>query len=399
MNTRKYILNNLHIFIILIIIFCLSVLTWIEFSGNADDLLANLSKRTEKPESLVSEVTDAEDISTIISKPNKTDSFIHLADTTINEINSMWDESFFQKSRFGRVDSLFSYLTIRDISSTQVVLGKENWLFYKSIDDGNSIEDYTGTNKFSESELNHMLESTLRVQNKITSKDIQFAIILAPNKEHIYSEFMPDIYSHTEKSRTDCLAQYLRNNGVNVISPKDELINYHSDYQLYYKYDTHWNQLGAYIGVREILATWGISLPSLEEQSIQVSALKDNYHYCARDDLAKMVGLLSIFNDEKEYVISGTQVDWPAFDSDQSNGIISHFNNKNAPVQKTLLLVGDSFRSAMVPILQQVFSDLYVTHRGDYTPDIIDDISPDYLIAEYVERYSGSIKAIDFMIN
>lgn len=48
------------------------------------------------------------------------------------------------------VISKILYKTTGIFSSSQVVLGKDNWLFYSSRNDGDSIADYTGTNNFSE---------------------------------------------------------------------------------------------------------------------------------------------------------------------------------------------------------------------------------------------------------
>ena len=64
---------------------------------------------------------------------------------------------------------------------------------------------------------------------------------------------MPDVYSHVDKTRTDLMAEFLSNQGINIVSPKNYLIDIHERLQLYYYYDTHWNQLGAYIGVRNTL--------------------------------------------------------------------------------------------------------------------------------------------------
>lgn len=53
----------------------------------------------------------------------------------------------------------------------------------------------------------------------------------------------------------------------------------------------------------------------------------------------------------------------------------------------------------MIPALREVFSDVYVTEEPGYTSALCEQIAPEYLIAEYVERYSHRIKDIDFLIN
>lgn len=57
----------------------------------------------------------------------------------------------------------------------------------------------------------------------------------------------------------------------------------------------------------------------------------------------------------------------------------------------SVLLVGDSFRTAMIPAMQETFSDVCVIHRSCRTPNLLDEINPEYVIMEYVERYSQSM--------
>jgi hypothetical protein len=52
----------------------------------------------------------------------------------------------------------------------------------------------------------------------------------------------------------------------------------------------------------------------------------------------------------------------------------------------------------MIPSLRETFSDVYVVHRSYYTADLLDEIEPEYLIAEYVERYSSNIGKISSLV-
>lgn len=184
--------------------------------------------------------------------------------------------------------------------------------------------------------------------------------------------------------------------GGNIVSPKTELLSYHQDFQVYFSYDTHWNQLGAYIGVKKVLNLWNIEIPPIESRIILKKDLKGNYHYGASDDLAKIVGLLSVFDDEVEYEIEGTlAIDWTQFETEQESRQISHFENPSAENDGTLLLIGDSFRISMVPALLEAYQNVYVIDKSYYEPGMLDIIHPDYVIAEYIERASRSIADID----
>lgn len=318
-----------------------------------------------------------------------------ISEKLISGLNEVWNQSIVKKNYWSRVDSLFTYCMTGEVASTQVICGKQKWLFYKSKTDGDPIADYEGTNRYSEDRMKVISENIRKTQNALADKGIKFAVMIAPNKENIYSEYMPDQYLHDPVSSTDLLIAYLQKSQNPAVSPKRDLLDHHLKRQLYYSYDTHWNQLGAYIGVYNVLDFWDIKIPKFQECKIAQKPLKGNYHYCGEDDLAGMIGLLSSFDDEIEYeVIGGNSFDWEKFEQEQESKKFSHIKNKNAIRNKVLFLVGDSFRSSMIPEFSEVFSDVYVIHRNYYTPEMLDQIKPDYLLAEYVERYSNSLDGV-----
>lgn len=321
-------------------------------------------------------------------------------DQYVKNIDSMWFSSMFKKQYLSRIDSIYTYYATGEIASSQVIKGEENWLFYKSINDGDTIGDFEGTNRYTNTEMASMLATALWTQKELEARGIKFAIIVAPNKENIYWEYMPDTYTHRSISSTDILIDFLDENGVNIINPKEELSDKHLEFQLYYLYDTHWNQLGAYIGVKNVLESWNINIPALEERTISSVSLSDNYNCCGEDDLAQMIGLREkVFNDDLEYEINGLGfMNWNRYLVEQDNNEVSSYLNPKAQMQVSILLVGDSFRSAMIPALRETFSEVYVTHRSYYTAELLEEINPEYLIVEYVERYSKQINNIDSIV-
>jgi hypothetical protein len=382
-----------------------SLLCWINFAksvGSAFNTHVKTSTDVEKEGSENDDVdiSNVVEVTEVKNEDKKYLEYVDMLDSYIDNIDSMWYNAMFKKANLSRVDTLYTYFLTKEIASSQVVKGNGNWLFYKSSTDGDSIGDYEGTNRYSSSEMNNILDQALITQEVLNSRNIKLAIMVAPNKENIYSEYMPDTYTHADISSTDILIDYLAENGVNIISPKKELLDNRDEFQLYYSYDTHWNQLGAYIGVKNVLESWNISKPALANRSISSYNLAGNYHYCGGDDLAKMVGMRdSVFNDEIEYEVEGTGVmNWKEFEDEQNNNEVSYFYNADAQMKATLLLVGDSFRTAMIPSLRETFSDVYVVHRSYYTADLLDEIEPEYLIAEYVERYSSNIGKISSLV-
>ena len=281
-------------------------------------------------------------------------------------------------------------------SSGKVIVGEDGWLFYGAKDDGDPVADYRGEYLFTKNQLADIAKRLCDMRDELAGKGIEFVVFLAPNKERMYSEYMPKQYRHEPVSSTDILIEYLKSGGACVCSPKSEMLDCYRDYQLYYFCDSHRNQLGAYLGVKTVLDEWGIGALPLSEREISADALKENYHDSASDDLARMTGLLQFFDHEMDYMIEGTvQPDWDVYSDEQGRGSLSTYIDPEARTDKTLMLVGDSFRTAMIPALREMFREVYVIHRSSYQPEMLQTVHPDCLIAEYVERYSSEIKDIE----
>ncbi len=320
----------------------------------------------------------------------------------INNIEKNWDKYFLKKDRLSNVDSILSYLFTNQIFSEQVILGNNGWLFYKAKTDSDPIGDFEGTNEFSNEEIEKAIDGVQLIDSYCNERDIKYSILVIPNKERLYPEHMPSEYKYALKSRTDQLTEELADFGYNVVNCKEALIGEKKNKQLFYSYDTHWNQNGANIGLNLMLNSMGLTLVPESELSSKTELLKKTgYHYCGQDDLAQMIGLRDIvFKDELEYEINNyPSIDWKKFETEQEAGNVSYFHNPDAVYKSKFLLIGDSFRTALVPGACYYFSDVYVIHVNYCKKDIIDEISPDYLAFQYVERYSYRLCDIGEMVD
>lgn len=313
-------------------------------------------------------------------------------DDFMGRIDNFWYVNVCRENEWSGLDSAVTYLATGEISSSQVLLGKEGWLFYKSVFDNDPIGDYDGTKQFTQDEMKMIGESVLRVQTALEERGIRFTVLLCPNKENVYAAYMPENYAYAEKSRTDFLAAYLEDEGVSVVNLKENMIRHSGGYPLYYLYDTHWNQLGGYVGTETLLRSWGIGYPQLKERKILSKNLWDCENRECNDDLAKLSRLQFVFDDEREYVVEGTHsIDWRGIESEE----YICFENPDAVCEERVLLIGDSFRRAMLPSLCEEFREVYVIHRENFEAGMLNEIHPDDVIAEYVERYSGDMKEME----
>lgn len=283
----------------------------------------------------------------------------------IQGFEGVLNENLYLRNYFAGIDSNVMYFQTGTLRSKQVLMGKDHWLFYKTTTDGNPIADYQGSNAFTPDEVQKIRNSLLNLQSQAAKKGATFVLMILPNKEQIYSSFMPSSISKiTEMSRTDLLVDTLKEStSIPIVYPKNELMAYRDRFQLYYRFDTHWNQLGSYIGEQQLLSALNLPRGYLENQEILTSTPALN------SELASMVKMNWYFNDDQEFTFPPHKNDHPI----------------------RLLFLGDSFRTALTPHLLQDFNNLLILHRNDYDPKVLEDFNPEVIVLQYVERYTGDI--------
>jgi hypothetical protein len=183
------------------------------------------------------------------------------------------------------------------IESTQVLLGKEDWLFYKSKEDGDPISDYQGTNHYDEATMQTIADKLTNERNQFTNYGIDFYILSIPNKSSVYPEYMPyTIERKDTTSRTDLLMKYLKENtDLNVVDAKPTLVKAKKKKPVYYKSDTHFNQIGAFMTVQALKDKIDGKTDKLKD----VKFGKITNHYSG--DLARLCDMQDTFNNDTQY--------------------------------------------------------------------------------------------------
>ena len=171
-------------------------------------------------------------------------------------INQFTDGLFGRTKLIAFNTGLTSFLTGGTyIESTQTLKGKNNMFFYKTELDGKPIWDYMGINHFTEEEMAAIAANLTATREHLNGLGIEFYTMCIPNKEIIYAENMPDTIARVnEVSRGEQLAAYLHENTDLVfVYPKDALMANKDKIQLYYSTDSHSNQIGAFVKMREFV--------------------------------------------------------------------------------------------------------------------------------------------------
>ena len=287
------------------------------------------------------------------------------------------------------MNSFIDYYFFRTSSNPSVTIGKDSYLFYTRADDGNPLANYQGKDLYSEEELKALAKNCVAQRDYFSSHEKEFVIYIAPNKERVFSEYMPDKYGKpAENYRALQIYNYLKENtDIRVIYPYAELMAAKTKIQenIWYKTDSHWNNIGAYIGAKALFDELGVEFPDITDSSISIVRGENT-----SGDLASMLGLTQYFKDtDYEYTVKGyNDHNVQNLASDFSGALI--YKAVGADSRK-LYVIRDSFSTALAPYLGSQFNESYLRHKSTYSYEDLESQNPDIVVYETVERYADGL--------
>jgi len=281
--------------------------------------------------------------------------------------------STFNRMRYSMGDQVFP----------QVLIGKEGWMEYSA--DGN-LDDYQNAYIFPE-QLEGIHQKLDGLTGALDARNITLIVVIVPNKVTIYPDKVSEkLEKVNEQSRLDVFLDLMKQtNSTRVIDLRPSLRQARQEYQLYYKTDTHWNALGAYIAYREIMNTASQIHPDLQPHMLDEFIVQETNFYTM--ELPRITGMDFILERRIELQ--------PKFNSlsvfqrfPPLSSVSMSWGNDSQ--EKTLLMYHDSFGVALHQFLQYHFKQaMYILNSPDTQLSNtywIDVINPDVVIIEVVER-------------
>ena len=298
------------------------------------------------------------------------------------------------------INNALDFYIFRRSSSPNVIIGKSGWLFYETTEAdrkgklGEPIANYQGTNLYTDEELRHFATNCEELAAFMNGQGKEFILFIAPDKERIYSEYMPDEYGEpAEMYRVRQVVEYLRENTeIRVVYPYEDMMEAkeHLDQPLYHYTDTHWNKIGGYVGARALLRELGISIPAPWEEGMVIERTGDH-----QGDLADMLHLSAYLKSgDPEYIVKGYDEHSEINTADDFYGEID-FTAENAD-PRTIYIYRDSFASNMASYIGAEFTRTITRHKFSYVYGSIEDNDPDIFVYETVERYLDEARTFSF---
>jgi alginate O-acetyltransferase complex protein AlgJ len=302
------------------------------------------------------------------------------------------------------ISSFFYPLGI-SIDPAQVVIGKDGWLYLGDIYENTITSNRYGANNIDIQKIKKIEIATKSWNHWLKLNGVKlFQIMLGANKSTIYPEFLPDWGRPVAVSRTDVLLanvsqELFFDSRPVLLAAKASLLE-----PLYYKTDTHWNSLGAWMVFRAFTNNIDgkeIGLHWLSDQQIKFSKVQKR----KGGDLANFLRMSEILEDT-EVVIKITSKGPIAIEQyDFETGLLRSsggnprirasetpllVKSKNALNNKKVLWLRDSFGTALSPFMAATFTETLQIHYKKTRPlkfaRLVKTFKPDYVFVTVVER-------------
>ncbi|WP_326511626.1 alginate O-acetyltransferase AlgX-related protein [Clostridium intestinale] len=351
------------IYIIVIFILMLIPLTGLKKSGG--NLESENRRKSEKPKIMKDKSFNSD-----------------LGRDTENWVN---DNVLFREELSG----INSFINIKLFKSSpnedKVLVGKDNWLFYSG---EKSLEFYRNSKLYSEEELLKIKNNLLKHKAYLDNFNCKMILMIPPNKETIYNEYYPDkILKVSSYSKLDQLMDYLsKNTDLEVIDVRDDLMRLKSEKTLYYLTDTHWNNMGGFVGYKKLIKAVNKvyeNTPMLSEDDFYINSVN-----IKTGDLQNMLALNGYFNDLDYEFKPKEQYSYKEVETSNNKELITEIENSDLP---KCVMQRDSFTIAMKPFLSNSFSR--ITYKWEYNFDysLIEREKPDVFIYSILERYIDNL--------
>jgi alginate O-acetyltransferase complex protein AlgJ len=243
--------------------------------------------------------------------------------------------------------------------SPQVIIGDNPWLFLDQQSD--VLREYRGIDAMSPAEVTAWVDRYEAWRSYFSQRGMRLVLIFIPNKHTLYGKHLPAHHFPIGPTNRELLsAEFERRASSDFLDLTQALRRGASKQRLFHFHDTHWNDQGALVGYRAMMAFLGS--PDLSE------ALDLTFVSRQRSgDLARLLGLTELTEEALEATVIA------------------------APPEQSLrvLILGDSFYpNRLGKFVGKTFSEVRYQHHGAslFPPDMLAGDKPELVLLIVAER-------------
>jgi len=301
------------------------------------------------------------------------------------------------RSRFGlrewliRRHALLKFKWLGLSSSPEVLVGDQGWLYYWS--DGEP-DCCAATRPFTQDDLWQWQVTLETRRDWLARHGARFLFVIVPDKHTVYPEHLPRHLRHTNRqSRLDQLVSHLRERSdVEVVDLRQSLLRQKNRCQLYFKLDSHWDQVGAFIADQEIasrLSRWFPRVRPPGWDTVEVTPRRREQH--------DLLGLLGMHKDDLVEIVPNitpkrkrrARINYGDRQELETGSVIVDLVTSEMPDAEIprAVILRDSFGMSLVPFLAEHFGHATYLWTTDPTLKQIERERPSVVIWEITERF------------
>ena len=315
------------------------------------------------------------------------------------------DFRFYIKERYG-LKKIFVWLNSKFKASTfgvspypEVLIGEDGFLF---LGGSEATDFHQNLHPFSGPQKKKWETYFVNIAKELEERKIRYSVLIAPNKHTIYPDKLPGWVNQKKIGPTmsDTLIDIAEKaTGVRPVKIKNVLENARAadpSTLLYHRTDSHWNDYGAAIAINALLDHLDIGRQVLSK-TVQIEHGRGG-------DLARMIGQaydmpetansVRVNAEVKCFSSSGKPYPRNQFDPLHSDRITC--KNTHGIPGRVLVFI-DSFGVSIIPSLSSVFTETVFAWQYQVDLSLIDELHPDLVIQQFVERKLSIIKPENLM--
>jgi alginate O-acetyltransferase complex protein AlgJ len=289
-----------------------------------------------------------------------------------------------------RTQALAKFYWLHMSPSSKVVLGRDGWLYLAE-----SMDEYRGIRRLPFATIQKWLQEFKAKKAFFESRNIKYLVVIAPNKETVYPEFLPTNIRQIQNKLyiDDLMNAWPADSRLNILDLREPLASAKSTGRLYLKTDSHWNQLGAALASDAIINRLSFWFPELQPQTNSHAFRTERGN---AGDLSQLMGLADRMREKHIIVASDGKSLRPArlrFNK-KINGILSNQAVESTDERNRLnvIVTGDSFSDALNNFLPAHFRRSlkfrpYLSCKDPILNTLVAVEKPDVFVEVIVDRH------------
>lgn len=284
-------------------------------------------------------------------------------------------------------------------ASVPVLKGIDGWFFFTLF---GTIDDFYGRIPLNDEQLQAWITAQETKKRWLGERGIHYLLLVAPNKQSVHPQMLAaNALATRGQSRYDQLLAKFGGQTPDFMPDLRHILRTKADegQSLYYKNDTHWNDLGAYLAFREAmkkLSAWFPEAGFKTDFQIIPQVTGRGGNHGRGGDIALMLmrrGLTETYPKLSRFDRNFTHLPSPCLVSDlpRQPDRPSYLTRLANPDKKPRALVfRDSFMSAIVPLWSENFAEVFYLWKNYDQKNVEEALTcfkPDVVIEEIVERH------------